>query len=219
MINTILFDFDGTLINTNTVIIDSFQHTYRSILGKEKDVTEIVKYFGEPLHITLKRDMEGSVEDAVKIYRDYHYARFEDLIEIFEGMDHVIQRLHEEGYKLGLVTSRLMQTTLAGLNKFGLTKYFHTIITADDCERHKPDPEPLLKALEALKSKPEEAIMIGDTPFDIDASHRAGVLSVLVGWSMLKENMELLNPDFILEKAEDIFSIIRAHNLKDFQKR
>lgn len=218
MINTILFDFDGTLINTNTVIIDSFQHTYRSILGKEKDVTEIIKYFGEPLHLTLKRDIEGPVEDAIKIYRDYHYERFEDLIEIFEGMDHVIKRLHKEGYKLGLVTSRLMKTTSVGLHKFGLTDYFHTIVTADDCQRHKPDPEPILKALEKLNSKPEEAIMIGDTPFDIQASHRAGVQSVLVGWSMLKEDIKILNPNYIIEKAEDIFSIIESSNLNNNMK-
>lgn len=210
MINTILFDFDGTLINTNDVIIDSFQHTYRNILGREKDVADIVKYFGEPLNITLQRDIEGPIDEAIKVYRDYHYERFEELIELFDGMEDVIKKLYSKGYKLGLVTSRLLRTTMTGLNKYGLTPYFHTIITASDCEKHKPDPEPLLKALQRLKSKPEEAIMIGDTPFDIQASHNAGVKSALVSWSLVKNNMDMEKPDFIIEKAEDILSIIQS---------
>lgn len=212
-IDTVLFDLDGTLLNTNDLIIKSFQHTYKIVLGEEKPESEIVKSFGEPLHLTMKREFDIPVEQAVKIYRDYHYERFDDLIDIFPGVEKAIKELHRKGYKLAVVTSRLANTSLRGLRKFDIEKYFNCIITADDTDVHKPDPLPINMALQKLNSKNNRSIMIGDSIFDVQCAKNAGVLSAIVSWSATSEHvLELERPDYVINKAEEIVMLIENIN-------
>lgn len=208
-INTILFDLDGTVLDTNNLVVESFQHTYRTITGAEREREYIVKSFGEPLAITMEREFEIPVEDAVRIYREYHYEQFEDLIDIFTGISEAIIHLYNKGYKLGVVTSRLKNTTMKGLKKYDLEKYFQCIITADDTTKHKPNPEPILIALDRLQSLPEESLMIGDSVFDIQCARNAAVKSAIVTWSETLPEVYLAEkPDYIIEKPEDIVSIL-----------
>ena len=102
-------------------------------------------------------------------------------------------------------------STMAGLRKFGLEDDFDAIVTADDTTKHKPDPEPVLITLEKLGAKPEEALMIGDSMFDIKCAHNAGVKAVLVGWAEAVSEEDLNGPDrpeYFIEKAEDLFEIV-----------
>lgn len=207
--DTLLFDLDGTVLNTNHLIVESFQHAYRTINGEEKDRGYITKSFGEPLAQTMEREFDIPVEEAIGIYRSFHYERFEDLIDIFPGMAQTIMALHNKGYKLGIVTSRLNHTTIRGLKKYNLEKCFQCIITADDTQKHKPDPEPIQMALEKLKSLPENAMMIGDSLFDIKCAHNAGAKAAIVSWSELSPDIYLAEkPEYIIEKAEDIVRIL-----------
>ncbi len=209
-IDTVLFDLDGTVLDTNNLIVQSFQHTYRTISGIEKDRDYIVKSFGEPLVATMEREFDIPSEEAIKIYREFHYDSFENLIDIFPGMDQVVGNLFHEGYKLGVVTSRLRNTTVLGLKKYNLLDYFQCIITADDTNKHKPDPEPIHMALEKLLSKPEQTLMVGDSLFDIKCAHNAGVKSAIVTWSELSQEEYMMeSPDYIIEKAEDIIKILK----------
>lgn len=211
-INTILFDFDGTVMDTNGVIISSWQHTFHTVEGKHRSEEEIVKTFGEPLAITMEKILpQIPVEEGIQIYRDYHYDNFEDLISVFPGMVSLLQELKQRGYKTGVVTSRLLHTTKKGLDKYDLGQYFDVVVTCDDSTKHKPDPEPVLIALQKLDSKPEETIMLGDSMFDILCARNAGVKSVLVGWSIVAGQEEKEGPDaadFIIENAEDLFKLI-----------
>lgn len=211
-IDTILFDFDGTVMDTNHVIINSWQHTFRTLEDREEEVTNIVKTFGEPLEVTMKNLFpQVPVEEAVRIYRSYHYDNFGELITVFPGMKELVQELKKQGYRLGLVTSRLKKTTMQGLEKYDLDKYFDVIITADDTDKHKPDPEPVRLALEKLGSVPEKSLMLGDTMFDILCARNAGVTSVLVGWGIAvteEEKRGTSGPDYIIEKAEDLLKLL-----------
>ncbi|MDR2132047.1 MAG: HAD-IA family hydrolase, partial [Clostridiales Family XIII bacterium] len=184
-INTILFDFDGTVMDTNRVIINSWQHTFRTLTGAERPVEEIVATFGEILQNTAARLFpDVPVEKTMEIYRSYHTANFGPMISVFPGIRELLEALKERGYAVAMVTSRLPSTTMEGLDKYGLSGYFDPVVTCDDCEKFKPDPEPALIALERLGKRPEEALMVGDTRNDILCARRAGVKSVLVGWSM-----------------------------------
>jgi pyrophosphatase PpaX len=210
-ITTVLFDLDGTLIDTNEIIIQSFQYTFRKVLGEEKPVEEIIKTFGEPLAVTMAKMLDIPPEEAMKIYREFHYEKFDDLISIFPGMGELVKELKRRGYKLGIVTSRLRHTTMKGLEKFGLVSYFDYILTADDTDKHKPDPTPINITLEKLGSKPEETLMVGDSMFDIRCAHNAGVKSVLVSWAMAVTEEEKIGadkPTYIVEKAEDILDLL-----------
>lgn len=211
-IDTVLFDFDGTIMDTNQVIIDSWQHTFMTIDGEKRRVEDIVKTFGEPLSTTMKNFFKNvPVEESVKIYRDYHYANFSKLISLFPGMKEIVEKVRAKGYKVGLVTSRLRGTTMEGLKKYGMENHFDQVITMEDCTKHKPDPEPINIALKRLKSTAEKSIMIGDTDFDILCAKNAGVKSVLVGWTIAvshEDENNLYKPDYIINKAEEILEII-----------
>ena len=213
-IDTVLFDFDGTVMNTNDVILQSWQHTFRALRGREEDPEVLLKTFGEPLETTMKKFFpEIPVEESIKVYRSFHYDNFGDLISVFPGMDDLIAEVKRRGYRLGLVTSRLYNTTMQGLEKYGLKEYFDVIVTANDTTKHKPDPEPVNITLEKLGAKPENSIMLGDTLFDLMCAKNADVRSVLVSWSLAlsgktKEDLGDAAPDYILEKPEDLLEII-----------
>lgn len=211
-INTILFDFDGTVMDTNNVIINSWQHTYRTLENREEDVAKILSSFGEPLDITVKKVFPNVPADkAIAIYRSYHYDHFDELISVFPGMRELLQELDSRGYKLGLVTSRLKKTTMEGLEGHSLADYFDVIVTAEDTDKHKPDPAPVNIALEKLGSLPEESLMLGDTMFDILCARNAGVRSVLVGWAMAITEEQKNGPDapdYIIETAAELLDLL-----------
>ncbi|MDR3295129.1 MAG: HAD-IA family hydrolase [Clostridiales Family XIII bacterium] len=211
-INTILFDFDGTIMDTNDLIIHSWQHTFRVLEGRERPVDEIVGTLGETLHHTLGRLLpEVPLEEAVAAYRGYHADNFRDAIKIYPGVKELLTRLKELGYALGIVTSRMSGTTKQGLEKYALDELFDVVVTCEDCTKHKPDPEPVRIALEKLGKKPEEALMVGDTLGDIKSARAAGAGSVLVDWALSVSEEERTGadaPDYIIEKAEDLLEIL-----------
>lgn len=211
-IDTVLFDFDGTIMDTTDVIIGSWQHTFRTFEGKERPVEEIVKTFGEILSHTMSKVLPHvDTEKAIDTYRSFHRDNFGEQISVFEGVPELLAELKRRNYKVGLVTSRLAGTTWEGLRQYDLAEYFDVVVSCDDTDKHKPDPAPVNIALERLNSKAENAVMLGDTMFDILCARNAGVTSVLVGWNVAMTHEDIHGadgPDFIIEKAEDLLSLI-----------
>ena len=197
MIDTVIFDFDGTIMDTNDVIIGSWQHVYRTLRGKEGDLDYILSTFGEALEYSMETSFpEVSVEESVKIYRDWHRERFLDMIKLFPGIVEMLEEVKARGFKMGIASSRLRLTLEQGL------------------ANPKPAPDIVLKALEKLDSKPENSIMVGDSRLDILCSRNAGVKSVLVGWSATlagktKEDFAPGEaPDFIIHDPAELLDII-----------
>ena len=212
-ISTVLFDFDGTVMDTREVVLRSWQHTFLTLEGKERDPAQIYRTFGEPLEYTM-RNMFPHIDpqEAIEIYRSYHKDNFGELIRVFPGIQELLEQLKEEKYRVGLVTSRLKSTTLEGLEAYRLSRYFDELVTCDDTTKHKPDPEPIFVALRKLNSSPREAVMIGDTMFDIGCAKNAEVMSVLVDWSVSVSEEEKKGPDgpdFIIQKASDLLDILK----------
>ena len=217
---TVVFDFDGTIADTNQLIIGSWQAVFRARRGVEGEISDILATFGEPLYYTMEKLFpEFDVEESVDIYRSYQKEIFVDQIEIFPGMKELVLELKERGYKVGIATSRLRASTLLGLNKFGLEDKIDALVTVEDTAKHKPDPEPALICLEKLGSTADESIMVGDSAYDMGCGKNAGMTTVLVGWSEVaksgvvstaKENAsaDIFTPDYIIENAEDIWEIL-----------
>lgn len=213
-IDTVLFDFDGTIMDTNDIILQSWQHTFRTLENREEDESILTATFGEPLNKTIARFFpKVPVEESIEIYRDFQRENFRELITLFPGMKELVMKLKACGYKTGLVTSRLRNTAMEGLEKFDMTKYFDVIVTPEDTDKHKPDPEPVNIALERLGSEASSSVMLGDTMFDILCARNAGVSPILVSWSLAlegktKEDLGSDAPDHIIHTAEELFEII-----------
>lgn len=215
-VDTILFDFDGTVMDTTEVIVNSWQHTFMTLEGKERPLSEIYPTFGEPLPTTMEKFFPNHpVEESIKIYRSYHYDNFGDLIKVFPGMEELLISLNAEDYTTALVTSRLLGTTMQGLDAYDLKKYFKTVLTCEDTDKHKPDPAPINITLDRLNKKPENAIMIGDTMFDILCAKNAGVKSVLVDWAVAVSEEERTGknaPDYIIKNPMEVKTILENLN-------
>lgn len=186
----IFFDFDGTVLNTNDIIVDSWNATAMHYLGHEIDRETILKTFGETIRYTAHNFFpEADVEEAIEVYRDYQDANCWGRVRLFDGMPELLEELLKRGYRLAVVTSRTKATTFAYLDSLKARGYFDVIITCDDVSAHKPDPAPLLMAIEQMEEKlgctieKNDCIMIGDTKFDIGCGNNAGVDTVLIGWS------------------------------------
>ncbi|MDD2494091.1 MAG: HAD-IA family hydrolase, partial [Tissierellia bacterium] len=169
MISTVLFDFDGTLANTNQLIINSFKHIYSAFRGDECDEEYIMSTFGEPLLTTMNRDFgKYNIEDVLACYREYQVDRFNSEVTLYDNVPEILDYLKKRKIKLGIVTSRLKNSTVTAIKNFNIDKYFDVVITADDTEKHKPHKEPLMMALNVLNSKPEETYYVGDSKFDME---------------------------------------------------
>ena len=212
-IKAVLFDYDGTLMDTNDIILESWQHTFRRLTGEECPEEKLYPTFGEPLRDTMKAFFPEEDTDAcVAIYREYQSDFYHKEIRMFPGMKELIFELKQKGYLTALVTSRAPGSTAEGLKKYGLTDAFDAVVTCGDTDKHKPDPEPIFICTRKLCIEPREAMMVGDTTFDILCGKRAGTKTVLAGWSVAyteeQKIAEETKPDYIIQKAADLLQIL-----------
>ncbi|HHW36053.1 MAG TPA: pyrophosphatase PpaX [Bacillales bacterium] len=208
-IDTLLFDLDGTLINTNDLIISSFMHTLGHYFPGQYQKEDVLQFMGPPLMDSFNKLDSTKAEEMAQFYRDYNHKRHDELVTEFAGVYDTIKTLHEKGYKLAIVTTKKRFTVEMGLKLTKLDPFFDVVVTLDDVTHPKPDPEPLLKALGQLGSKPENAIMVGDNNHDIEGGKNTGTLTAGVAWAVKgREYMESFHPDFVLENMSDLLDIV-----------
>ncbi|MDY7224064.1 pyrophosphatase PpaX [Halalkalibacterium halodurans] len=208
-INTVLFDLDGTLINTNELIISSFLHTFETYYPGKYGRKDAIECIGPPLTDSFKRLDPERVEEMVATYRKHNHAHHDKLVEPYEGVYETVKTLHEQGFKLAIVTTKIRETAMKGLKLFGLDEFFDVIVALDDVENVKPNPEPLEKAMNGLGAKKEETIMVGDNSHDILGGKNAGVKTAVVGYAIRGEDyVRQFDPDYVLRSMPDLLDIV-----------
>ncbi|MGM0843848.1 MAG: pyrophosphatase PpaX [Bacillota bacterium] len=208
-ITTVLFDLDGTLINTNELIISSFLHTMNTYFPNQYKREDVLQFMGPPLEESFLKVNPDAAADMVKTYRTYNLEKHDSLVTEFEGVFETVQTLSQNGYKLAIVSTKVRDVVIKGLKLTNLDRFFDVIVTLDEVEKAKPDPEPVLKALEALDSTPEESIMVGDNHHDVLAGKNAGTLSAGVAWSAKgREYLDQYEPDVMLETMADLLDVV-----------
>lgn len=207
--DTLLFDLDGTLIDTNDLIISSFVHTLNQYFPNKYTREDVLEFIGPPLIDTMQSLLPEKVDEMIAVYRKFNHEMHDELVKEFDGVYDTIKTLSEKGFKLGIVTTKIRQTVEMGLKLTRLEPFFEAVVTLDDVTNAKPDPEPVEKALQLLGSTPERAIMIGDNHHDILAGKNAGAKTAGVAWSMKgKEYLQSYSPDYMLEHISDILDIV-----------
>ena len=208
-IDTVLFDLDGTLINTNELIIESFLHTLNYYYPGKYQREDILPFIGPPLIDTFQRINPEKAEEMVRRYREFNHAQHDLLVKEYDHVHETVRALKEKGLKLGIVTTKIRDTVMMGLKLTKMDSFFDAIITLDDVQHAKPHPEPVLSALKLLGSEPSNALMVGDNLHDIEAGKNAGTLTAGVAWSIKgREYIESLKPDFVLDKMSDLLNIV-----------
>lgn len=213
MIKAVLFDLDGTLLDTNELIYSSFNHAFKTILNLELPREEITKLFGKPLYSSLVKYDENRVEELITTYRTYNEERHDNMCRPFKGVGELLEQLREKGIKIGIVTSKRRILAERGLVIGDLLKYIDVFITPESTDKHKPNGEPALKACEILGIEPSESLMVGDSHFDILCGKNAGTKTCGVRYTALPiRELEDREPDYFIEEALDILKILEKEN-------
>ena len=205
----VIFDLDGTLLNTDLLIHKTFDHVFEKykpgyILSEE----EHLSFLGPTLKDTFARYFPESMSDElIEYYRDYNHAHHEDFVTIYPTVKETLETLKTKGYPLAVVTTKYSKAAYLGLDLFDLTQYFDVVLGMDNVNQVKPDPEGILKAMNQTNCK--KALYVGDNTSDILAGKNAGVHTAGVRWTPKgTSEMEKLNPDLMIDEMKDIIHFI-----------
>lgn len=210
-IDTLLFDLDGTLLDTNELIISSFLHTMETHFPGEYDREKVMRFYGGTLEDSfgsVAKD-EAMTMEMVKTYRTFNLDKHDEMAVAFDGVYEVLEKLHNAGYKMAIVTSKKLDSAIRGLKLIDIEKFFDVVVSADCVQNHKPHHEPVEMALEKLGKAPDVAMMVGDNYHDIESGHSAGTKTVCVSWTIHDiEKMKSYHPDFIIETMHELLNVL-----------
>lgn len=211
-LTTVLFDLDGTLIDSIRLILDSYHHTL-SVHGiPPRTDDDWLRGIGTPLRSQFAEWAESpGIEAMIATYRDYNLAHHDSRVLPYPGIVDMVRAVRQAGFLTGLVTSKNRSGALRGLRLCGLDDAMDVLVGADDVEHPKPHPEPVLKALVDLGQSPGTAMYVGDSIHDMESGRAAGVLTAAVLWGPFgREHLQGTNPDYWLERPEQLMEAINA---------
>jgi pyrophosphatase PpaX len=207
-VRAVLFDLDGTLIDSERLILASYRHTMREHLGHVPSEETWKATIGQPLVVQMKLFAErpDQVESMIQTYVDHNLSNHDSYVRPFAGVRSVVEAIRGSGRTLGIVTSKKRRATHMGLARCDLpAEWFAAIVTADDVERYKPEPEPVLKALEQTCVTASAAMFVGDSTHDMRSGRAADVFTAAALWGPYsRAQLEPTEPDLWLEEPDDL---------------
>ena len=204
----VLFDLDGTLVDSGWMILASFQHATRAVLDREIPDEVLLAGVGSAGLVEQMRTLdEERADELVDVYRS-HYAPLHDDLEAFPGVVELLGTLHAEGRKTGIVTAKRRDIVELAFASVPIGPYIDVVVGSGEAERGKPHPDPILLALARLGAEPGQAAFVGDAPFDIAAGNAAGVFTIAVTWGGIHpfERVEVEGPDAVVSTAEELYA-------------
>lgn len=208
---TVLFDLDGTLVDSIELILASFRHTvaaHRPGPGSEAlGDRHWLATIGQPLRVQLRAvaESEAEAEAMLATYESFYIAHHDQYVRPFPGIPLALDRLRESGVRMGIVSGKRRRGILRSLERARLGEYFEVLVGADDLAEHKPHPGPILRAMEALGADPARTAYVGDAPQDMMAAKRAGVRAVACLWGpFARDELALHEPDHWLERVDEL---------------
>ncbi|HXI19752.1 MAG TPA: HAD-IA family hydrolase [Gemmatimonadales bacterium] len=208
---TVLFDLDGTLIDSIALILASYHHTLAAHGHPPVPDADWLRGVGTPLRVQLAPwgSTPELLDALVTTYRAFNLEHHDRMVRAYPGLNQVVRAIHGSGRALGIVTSKGREGTLRGLRAVGLDGLIDVVISADDVDRPKPDPEPVRLAVERLEADPATTVYVGDSIHDLHAGRAAGVRTAAVLWGpFARTQLEPGAPDFWLERPDDLSRLI-----------
>lgn len=219
-IKTMLFDLDGTILDTNELIIRSFIESLQGVVPEGFGREHIIPSMGQPLtdQMRLFSGLE-EVSHLVAAYREVNLRLHDELVKPFDYVGEVLETLHGKGIQIGVVTTKMRLTTERGLKFVGIYDYVDAIVTIDDVENPKPHPEPVSKAIGLLGADPATTLMVGDSTVDMQSAVAAGTIAVGVAWSLKGEQiLKEAGAHHVINDMRDLYSFVGMER-EPFAKR
>ncbi|HBG22114.1 MAG TPA: haloacid dehalogenase [Peptococcaceae bacterium] len=208
MLNAVLFDLDGTLIDSIPLIRLSFEHTFRQ-LGLPWGNGEVLNTIGLPLRDVAEDYAPGNAETFLAVYAEFQKETQDKLLKPFPETKKTLNHLQEKGYHIGVVTSKRRKATRKSLDITELEKYLEVVVSVEDACKPKPNPDCLLAALQQIEVPPDETVYVGDSIYDILTGKNAGAATIGVTWGIAaKEDLKRQQPDFLVDSWEELRSAI-----------
>lgn len=203
----IVFDIDGTLIDTEYAVLHSLQDTLIAVTGINREINELTFALGIPGKNALKKlNVPERSISLILGHWEKCMSNYSNTVCVFQGISELLDALVQYGCELGIVTSKTREEFKQDFEPFDISKYFTTIICADDTVEHKPDPDPLFKYMEVSNANNNEMIYIGDSVYDWECAKSAKVDFALAGWGSLSREIKA---DYYLEKPDDLLLAMR----------
>lgn len=210
----ILFDLDGTLLDTMKLIITSYQKTIEHFTGKTVETTQISKLVGTSIHNILSHFQVEPNGETIGFYKKTSASMHDTMVVIYPGVEETLQLLKEKKVKIGLVTSKVKELAAMGLALFSLEPFFDIMLCMEDTAKHKPDPEPVLEACRRMGIRDlSRVLMVGDSPFDIRCAKQACAKTAAVTWSdFSSEELAAEEPDYMLASMGELIKLLDPSN-------
>ncbi len=212
----VVFDLDGTVVDTVELIVQSFRYATRTVLGVVLPDEVITAGVGQPLMGQMERLSADHAQELYDVYREYNHRRHDELIRGYDGVAEVLDGLKAAGRRLGIVTSKSRDTTAMAFRAVGLRQHFDVVVTASDSTEHKPSPVPLRLCLERLGAEAVGSLYVGDSPVDIEAGRAAGMATAAVAWGVFgREALLAVAPDYWLDEPRELLDLcLRGEGLR-----
>ncbi|MCU1536897.1 MAG: family hydrolase [Humibacillus sp.] len=204
---TAVFDLDGTLADTIDLIVASYQHAFRTVLGHEEDPVVIRSWIGRPLVGAFRDHSPEHAETLYATYLQWNADNTERLIRSYDGVVDVLGDLREAGVHVGIATSKRRESARQAMDILGISPHVEVLVAMEDTDVHKPDPTPLLLALERMGRSAEGAVYVGDAVVDVLAGQAAGMDTLAVTWGAgLPAALEASAPSALATTAAELRS-------------
>ena len=208
---TILFDLDGTLIDSIELILSSARYAFAKLGRPAPSDEEWLTGVGIPLRTMFGRYAwdDADCEALIQAYREFQIPNHDRLVRAYDGVVETVRALRAQGHELGVVTSKSESLALRGLACVGLARYMDTIVGCDSCTRHKPDPEPVRLALHRLGCSPGDAVFVGDSVHDVLAGNAAGVRTMGALWGPFgRDDLAPGGPNHYVERISEVIGLL-----------
>lgn len=206
---TVLFDLDGTLADTIPLIVASYQHAFRTVLGTVPSPERARSWIGRPLLEALLEESPEHGHELDRAYREWNLANTQRLIRRFPGVPELLVGLREAGVGTAVVTSKRRHTARLALAGVGIEGLVDVVAALEDTERHKPAPDPLLHATGVLGVAPADCVYVGDAVVDVLAARAAGMAAVGVSWGAgVRDEILAARPDALADSVEELAAIL-----------
>jgi pyrophosphatase PpaX len=206
----ILFDLDGTVVDSGAIILASLRHATRTVLGETIPDERLLATVGGSGLVSQMRDFDPArVDELVRVYTEHNAPLHAELVACV-GMPELLQELKAQGRRLGIVTAKRRKTVQLAFDTVPIGHLFDVVVAGDETERQKPHPEPLLRALAQLDADSGTAAYVGDSPFDMQAAKAGGLAAIAATWGRIhdRERLEQAEPDHIVETTEELRGVL-----------